>query len=156
MAPEPHGPAVDQLFQEGGKKTGFGLTPKNRLHGRQHGVKRLVEIRSITTCPTHRVGTNEGPRGRRAWDGGRLHHHVGCRAQRRPRHRKGHLWGPRRLEGARGRRERSSNQRQRRLGGWRNREPGRGPDRMFFYSVSPSRFFFLADWGEGDQRALLG
>ena len=47
-----HRPA-DQLSQEGGRKNGTGLIPTKRPRDRQRGAKHLVELRPITTRPTH-------------------------------------------------------------------------------------------------------
>ena len=95
---------VDQLPQEGGKERGASVwRPKKRLRDRQREAKRLVELRPITTCPTHTETGGHQREGREAedWGGGRLHNNAECGARRRLRHRKTRLRRPRRLEGGR-------------------------------------------------------
>ena len=64
------------------------------------------------------VGTNERAARPKTWGGGRLQHHVECRAQRRPRHWKTRLRRPRRLEGGRERSGGGNGIRVRVGGGW--------------------------------------
>ena len=134
-----------------------GSPPKKRLCDRQCETNRLVELRLITTRPTHTkwVGITQGP----------CLHQVGTNeravrpilvwgspsefgAERRPRHRKTRLRRPRRLEGG-GARKRSSAPRQRR--GRELEAPTQGGQNVFFsFLFFFFVFLFSVEWGEGE------
>ena len=82
---------------------GIGLTPKrgSATDNAEQNVGSNYDQLQHAPHTLKWMGTNERAARPKAWGGCRFRHRVECGAQRRPRHRKTRLPGPRRQEGER-------------------------------------------------------